>query len=184
MAKIYDSISGKIRDFIERQKVFFVATAPASPDGHINLSPKGLPGTFAVIDEQTLAYLDLTGSGVETIAHLRENGRICVMFCAFEGPPRIVRVHGTGEVIEPHHEDFAALAGRFKAHPGVRSIIRIRAKRISDSCGYGVPLYEHKGEREQLQKWAEHKGPEGVAQYQREKNAESIDGIPSGLGNA
>jgi hypothetical protein len=182
MAKIYDSISGKIRDFIERQKVFFVATAPASPDGHINLSPKGLPGTFAVIDEQTLAYLDLTGSGVETIAHLRENGRICVMFCAFEGPPRIVRVHGTGEVIEPHHEEFAALAGRFEAHPGVRSIIRIRAKRIGDSCGYGVPLYEHKGEREQLQKWAEHKGPEGIAAYQREHNTESIDHIPSGLG--
>lgn len=182
MSKVYDSINGKLRDFIERQKVFFVATAPSSPDGHINLSPKGLPGTFCILDERSLAYLDLTGSGVETIAHLRENGRICVMFCAFEGPPRIVRVHGTGEVIEPHDEEFGVLAGKFEEYPGARSIIRVRANRISDSCGYGVPLYEHKGEREQLQKWAEHKGPEGIAEYQREKNTLSIDGIPSQLG--
>ncbi|MGD8318229.1 MAG: pyridoxamine 5'-phosphate oxidase family protein [Myxococcales bacterium] len=182
MAKVYDSIHGKLRDFMERQKVFFVATAPSDAEGHINLSPKGLPGTFCILDDQTLAYLDLTGSGVETIAHLRENGRICVMFCAFEGPPRIVRVHGAGEVIEPHDEQFRALAEKFEPYRGVRSIIRIRAHRISDSCGYGVPLYEHKGEREQLQKWAEHKGPEGIAEYQRDNNAQSIDGIPSQLG--
>lgn len=182
MAKVYPSINPKLRDFIERQKVFFVATSPLSVDGHINLSPKGLAGTFCILDDHTLAYLDLTGSGVETIAHLRENGRICVMFCAFEGPPRIVRVHGTGEVVEPRDEGFEALAGKFADYPGVRSIIVVRAERISDSCGYGVPLYEHKGEREQLQKWAEHKGPEGVAEYQRDNNAQSIDGIPSQLG--
>ena len=182
MAKVYESINDKLRDFIERQKMFFVATAPLSADGHINLSPKGLPGTFCLLDDRTLAYLDLTGSGVETIAHLRENGRICVMFCAFEGPPRIVRVHGTGDVIEPHDEKFQTLVGRFEDYVGARSIIVIHADRISDSCGYGVPLYEHKGEREQLQKWAEHKGPDGIAEYQRENNAQSIDGIPSALG--
>ncbi|KPK13673.1 MAG: pyridoxamine 5'-phosphate oxidase [Myxococcales bacterium SG8_38] len=184
MAKVYESIDRKLRDFIEAQKVFFVATSPLSADGHINLSPKGLPGTFCIVDDETLAYLDLTGSGVETIAHLRENKRICVMFCAFEGRPRIVRVHGIGEVIEPHDEAFRTLIGKFAEYPGVRSIVVIRANRISDSCGYGVPLYEHKGEREQLQKWAAHKGPEGIAEYQRENNAQSIDGIPSELRKA
>jgi len=183
MAKVFDTIHGKLKEFIENQLVFFVATAPLSPDGLINLSPKGLSGTLSVVDEQTIAYLDLTGSGVETIAHVRENERICVMFCAFEGPPRIVRVHGTAEILERHHEEFEALRGNFGDYPGARSIIRIRATRISDSCGFGVPLYEQKGERDQLQRWAERKGPEGIAAYQRENNAESIDGLPSSLGD-
>ncbi len=182
MGKVYDSIDAKLRGFIEQQKVCFVATAPLSGDGHINLSPKGLAGTMCVVDEHTVAYLDLTGSGVETIAHLRDNGRISLLFCAFEGPPRIVRIHGAGEVVEPHHDDFAALATRFDAYPGVRSIIRIRATRISDSCGFGVPLYDYKGERDQLPKWASNRGPDGIAEYQREKNATSIDGLPSALG--
>jgi Pyridoxamine 5'-phosphate oxidase len=183
MAKTFDGIDAKLGAFIGKQKMFFVATAPLTPDGHVNLSPKGLAGTFAIIDAQTIAYLDLTGSGVETIAHLRENGRICVMFCAFDGPPRIVRVHGTGEVIEPNDDEFEGLRAHFDDYPGVRAIIRIRAHRISDSCGYGVPLYDYKGERDQLQRWAERKGEAGVAQYQRDKNAESLDGLPSLLGN-
>jgi hypothetical protein len=178
MAKTFTTIDARLRAFIEQQKMFFVATAPLRRGGHINLSPKGLEGTFAILDERTVAYLDLTGSGVETIAHLRENGRACIMFCAFEGPPRIVRVHGTGDVIEPEHEEFDALSAHFGDYPGVRAIIRIRANRISDSCGYGVPLYDYRGERDQLQRWAQRKGADGVAEYQRENNTESLDGLP------
>ena len=183
MGKTYDAIDDKLRTFIEEQKMFFVATAPLTQDGHINLSPKGLAGTLAIIDDRTIAYLDLTGSGVETIAHLRENGRICVMFCAFEGRPRIVRLHGIGDVVEPNDEEFESLSARFDQYPGVRSIIRVRADRISDSCGYGVPLYQHKGERDQLRRWADQKGEDGVAQYRRDNNAESLDGLPSLLGD-
>jgi len=183
MAKTFDTFEPKLRKFIEAQKMFFVATAPMGADGHINLSPKGLAGTFAVLDDQSIAYLDFTGSGVETIAHVRENGRICVMFCAFDGPPRIVRVHGSGDVIEPNDEEFATLRSKFDEYPGVRAIIRVRATRISDSCGYGVPLYDYRGERDQLQRWAENKGPDAVAKYQEENNAESLDGLPSLLGD-
>ncbi len=183
MSKTYDTINAKLRTFIDEQKMFFVATATLTPGGHINLSPKGLAGTFAVIDDRTIAYLDLTGSGVETIAHLRDNGRICVMFCAFDGPPRIVRVHGTGDVVEPNAEEFEDLNAHFDDYPGVRSIIRVRASRISDSCGYGVPLYDHKGGRDQLQRWADRKGKDGIAQYQRDNNTESLDGLRSFLGD-
>lgn len=181
MAKTFDTIDPKLRAFIEKQKMFFVASAPLTPDGHVNLSPKGLNGTFAVLDEGSVAYLDFIGSGVETIAHIRENGRICMMFCAFEGPPRIVRIHGVGDAIEPGDEEFDALRARFDDYPGVRAIVRIRASRISDSCGYGVPLYEYTGERDQLQRWAERKGADALAEYQRDKNSESLDGLPSGL---
>lgn len=181
MGKTYDGIVPKLHELIEKQKMFFVATAPLSPDGHVNVSPKGLDGTFAILDERTIAYLDLTGSGVETIAHLRENRRICLMFCTFEGAPKIVRIHGVGDVVEPGHEEFSELSAHFAQYPGVRSIIRVRATRISDSCGYGVPLYDYKAERDQLQRWAKSKGEDGVARYQRDKNAESLDGLPSGL---
>lgn len=181
MGKTYDAIVPKLREFIEKQKMFFVATAPAAPDGHVNVSPKGIGGTFAVLDDQTIAYLDFTGSGVETIAHVRENGRICVMFCAFEGAPRIVRIHGTGEALEPGQVEFDELRSHFGDFPAVRAIVRVRAARISDSCGYGVPLYEYRGERDQLQRWAENKGAEGLAKYQRDNNTESLDGLPSGL---
>jgi hypothetical protein len=183
MSKIFEAIDPQLRAFIEAQKLFFVATAPLTPDGHVNLSPKGLQGTFAVLDSSTIAYLDLTGSGVETIAHLRENGRICVMFCAFEGAPRIVRIHGKGDVVRPHDQEFEELKARFEDYPGIRSIIRVRAQRISDSCGYGVPRFGYKGGRDQLQRWAERKGQEAIAQYQREHNAQSIDGLPGLLGN-
>ncbi len=183
MGKTFATIDGKLQAFIEKQKVFFVATAPRSDEGLVNVSPKGLDGTLAILDEHTIAYLDLTGSGVETIAHLRENGRICVMFCSFEGPPRIVRIHGTGEVVEPGAEGFDALIERFAEYPGARAVIRIRASRVSDSCGFGVPLYDYRGERDQLQRWAEKKGPDGIAQYQRDNNTQSLDGLPSGLRN-
>lgn len=183
MAKTFDSFEPKVRAFIEAQRMFFVATAPSGADGHVNLSPKGLAGTFAILDERSVAYLDFTGSGVETIAHLRENGRICVMFCAFDGPPRIVRIHGAGDVVEPSDAEFESLKQAFDEYPGVRAIIRIRASRISDSCGYGVPLYEYQGERDQLQRWAERKGPGGLAQYQSDNNTESVDGLPSLLGD-
>ncbi len=183
MAKTFDLLDDKLRAFIDAQKMFFVATAPLTAEGHVNVSPKGLDGTFAVLDERSVAYLDLTGSGVETIAHLRENGRICVMFCAFDGPPRIVRIHGTGEAVEPHDARFEELIRNFSDYPAARAIIVVRASRISDSCGYGVPRYRYEGERDQLQRWAERKGEEGIAQYKRDNNAVSLDGLPSLLGH-
>jgi len=177
MGKTYESLDDRLQAFIGRQRVFFVATAPRDEAGHINLSPKGLEG-LAIIDARTVAYLDLTGSGVETIAHLRENGRMVIMFCAFEGPPNIVRLHGRGEVLEVGTPAFEALAPRFARWAGARSIIRLDIERISDSCGYGVPLYSYQGERSQLVDWAERKGPEGIERYQVERNARSIDGLP------
>ncbi len=173
-----DTLNDRDRAFIGKQKMFFVATAPRGDDGLINVSPKGLDGTFAVIDDRTVAYLDLTGSGVETIAHLRENGRICVMFCAFDGPPNILRIQGTGDVVEPGDDGFVGLASRFPEVPGVRSIIRITVGRIADSCGFGVPRYDYAGQRDTLTKWAEKKGPDGVREYQAGKNRRSLDGLP------
>lgn len=176
MANVYECIDDKLASFLAAQHVFFVATAPAGPEGHINLSPKG-HNTFRVIDGKTVAYLDLTGSGVETIAHLRENGRITIMFCAFDGPPRIVRLHGRGRVVEPSQSDFLEVRTHFPEHDGARSVIVVEVERISDSCGYGVPLLQYGGERPQMQAWLDHKGPEGVATYQREHSV-SIDGLP------
>lgn len=180
MGKTYDAIEGPIREFIEAQHLFFVATAPAGPSGHVNLSPKGGQDTLRVIDAHTLAYLDFVGSGAETIAHLRENGRIVIMWCALDGYPKIVRVHGRGEVVEPTAPVFEELRSRFPTHaPGVRSIIVVHAERISDSCGFGVPLYRYEGERPQLGEWATKKGPEGLQEYQVRKNVKSIDGLPA-----
>jgi hypothetical protein len=139
MGDTYPSIDGQLAAFLTAQHVFFVGTAPLAADGHVNLSPKG-HDTFRVVDPDTVAYLDLTGSGIETVAHLRENGRIVFCFCAFEGPPRIVRLHGRGEVLEPTAPDFASLRPLFPALDGVRSIIRVELRRIADSCGYAVPL--------------------------------------------
>lgn len=177
MAKIFEHIDDTLISFIRRQHVFFVATAARGDDAHINLSPKGLD-SFAILDPNTVAFLDLTGSGVETIAHLRENGRIVIMFCAFEGSPKIVRLHGTGEALEAGTPEFEALAARFPKLTGTRSIIRVRLDRISDSCGYGVPLYKYEGERTQLTEWAERKGEAGVAKYRADNNRQSIDGLP------
>ena len=179
MGRVDHRIEEREAAFIARQRVFFVATAPSGPDGHVNLSPKGLAGTFQIIDPTTVAYLDLTGSGAETIAHLRDNGRIVLMFCALDGPPRIVRLHGRGEAVLPDDPRFSALRARFPDQPGVRSVILVSVERVSDSCGFGVPVYAYQHERDDLPRWAGRKGPEELARYQREKNATSIDGLPA-----
>ena len=162
MGKIYDAIDGELRAFIEAQHVFFVATAP-SGDGHVNLSPKGLD-SLRIVDGRTMLYLDYVGSGAETIAHLRDGGRIVLMICAFEGAPKIVRIHGQGEAIEPAHPAFAELRPLFPSTMTARSIVRIHVTRISDSCGFGVPHYEFRGHRRQLPAWMERKGEEGLIQ--------------------
>jgi hypothetical protein len=154
-----------------------VATAPLSADGHVNVSPKGLD-TFRVLGPKQVAYLDLTGSGVETVAHLRENGRITIMFCAFSGPPRILRLYGRGRAVEPGDGGWDQLAGLFPEYPGVRSVIVVELERVADSCGYGVPLFEFAGQRTQLSAYAERKGPRGMEAYKRKKNRESIDDLP------
>jgi hypothetical protein len=178
MGKVSDTIDEAVREFIEAQHVFFVATAPNDPGAHLNLSPKGLD-TFRVLGPRSVAYLDYPGSGVETIAHLRENGRIVVMFCAFTGSPKILRLHGRGHVAEPRDPEFASLIGRFRAPASlVRSVIVVDVERVSDSCGYAVPLYSYTGERDTLLRWAEKKGESGLVEYQRQKNAHSIDGLP------
>lgn len=180
MGRTYDEIDDGLRDFLAAQAMFFTGTAPLE-GGHVNVSPKGLAGTFAVLGPTTVAYLDLTGSGVETIAHLRENGRITLMFCAFEGPPRIVRLQGEGEVVTAADPRCADLLGHFEQHAGVRSVIVVEVDRIADSCGYGVPLMTLVGDRAQLTDWAKRKGPEGVVEYQLDRNATSIDGL-AGIG--
>ena len=177
MGKVFEGIDEKLAAFIHEQPVFFVATAPLAEDGHLNLSPKG-NNRVEVLDERTVAYLDLTGSGVETIAHLRENGRIVVMLCAFEGPPRIVRLHGRGEVVQKGAPGYPELAARFPSHPSARAVVKVEVDRISDSCGYGVPLMSFQRERTQMEDWAEHKGPDGIVEYQATRNAASIDGLP------
>lgn len=179
MGKTYDTIPEPLAEFIAAQRLFFVGSAPAGAGGHVNVSPKGLD-SFRIVDPRTVAYLDLTGSGVETIAHLRENGRITFLFCAFEGPPKIVRLYGRGVVVRPGDADYAALAGLFPPMPGVRSVIRVGVERVADSCGYGVPRYRYAGERAQLAAWAERKGPDRVAAYRARNNRRSIDGL-SGL---
>ena len=178
MAKIYPEITHELAAWIRRQHLFFVATAPLSGDGHVNCSPKGLD-SFAILDAHTVAYLDFTGSGAETIAHLRENGRITIMFCALEGAPKIVRLHGTGRALEPHMPEFSKLRSCFPDSPPVRSIIHIDVTRVTDSCGFGVPLFEYVGERDAIAKWAAAKGEAGLAAYQAENNRQSIDGLPA-----
>ena len=177
MGKVRSQIEEGLATFIQAQHVFFVSTAPLDPDGHLNLSPKGLD-SFRILSPSTVAYLDLIGSGVETIAHLKENGRIVLMFCAFDGPPTIVRLHGTGRVVEPDADGFRDLAARFPNYDSTRAIIVVEVTRISDSCGFGVPLMHYEGDRTQVFSWAQKKGPEGLEAYKREKNRQSIDGLP------
>lgn len=178
MGKIHDAIDGRLREFIERQHLFFIATAPLGAEGHINVSPRGVPGTSCVIEDRRFAWLDLTGSGAETTAHLRENGRITVMFCAFEGPPNIVRLHGTGRVVSVYDDEYAEWAGRFPEIPGARAVIVVDVERISDSCGYGVPFMDYVGERDLLPQYFERKQVE-PDEYRRKKNRTSIDGLPA-----
>ncbi|GGO86417.1 pyridoxamine 5'-phosphate oxidase [Nocardioides phosphati] len=179
MGKVHEAIDGRLREFIERQQVFFVATAPLDADGHVNLSPRGVPGTFAVLDGHTFGWLDMTGSGSETIAHLRENGRVTVMFCAFDGAPNIVRLHGRGRIVTPYDEGFGDLVGHFAEQPGTRAVIVVDVERISDSCGYGVPLMSFEGHRDLLGPYFARKGPDGSAAYRVQKNRTSLDGLPA-----
>jgi hypothetical protein len=176
MGLLPQGIDADLRRWIERQHMFFVATAPAGPAGHVNVSPKGRD-TLRVIDERTLAYLDMTGSGIETAAHLRENGRVTVMLCAFEGAPRIVRIHGRGRVVERFETDWQRWRPLFPPLEGDRAIVVIEAARVSDSCGYGVPVLAYQGERTQMDRWVARKGPDGLAVYRREHNV-SLDGLP------
>lgn len=179
MGQIHESIDGKLREFIEAQHIYFVGTAPLEENGHINLSPKGQRGTFAVLDEQTVAYLDLTGSGAESLAHIRQNGRIVVMFCAFEGPPNIVRLHGQGTVHTQGEESFDQLQWRFPPLPGARAVVTVDVSRVSSSCGFAVPFFDHVGDRDLLEKWSERKTDEELATYRAMKNKTSIDGLPA-----
>lgn len=178
MGSVLDAIEPPLADWLEAQPVFFVGSAPLAADGHVNLSPKGLAGTFRVLGGHAVAYLDLTGSGVETIAHLRENGRIVLMFCAFDGRPRIVRLYGRGRVVLPGTDEFDGLIGRFSEHPGVRSIVVVGVTRATESCGYGVPAMRYEADREVLDLSARKKGEDGLVEYRRERNATSIDGLP------
>jgi hypothetical protein len=188
MGRVYEGIDEHQRRWIAAQALFFVGTAPLDADGHVNVSPKGPIGSLRVLDEHRVAYLDGVGSGAETIAHLRENGRIVVMLCAFDGPPRILRLHGRGTVRlpgEPAYEELIERCGFDE--PSVpqarRSIVEVEVERVSDSCGYGVPFMRHEGEREHARLWAEKRlatrGEDAIAAYQAEKNAESIDGLPA-----
>jgi hypothetical protein len=183
VGKLFNGIDGKLADWLAAQPMFFVATAPLDADGLINCSPKGLRGTFAVLDEHRVGYLDLTGSGVETLAHLRNNGRIVVMFCAFDGWPRIVRLHGRGRAVLPGDDDFDVLLPRFSEHPGVRSIIVVDVRRVADSCGYAVPRLDYVEDRDLLDLSAVKRGPAKLAAYRREHNELSLDGIPAVSGN-
>ncbi|WOR16245.1 pyridoxamine 5'-phosphate oxidase family protein [Hyphomonas sp. FCG-A18] len=174
--KVYEKLEEKIIRFIEEQKLFFVATAPLSAEGHVNLSPKGYDA-FKVIDDTTVAWLDLGGSGIETQAHVQENGRITIMFCAFEGPANILRLYGTGEVINMHDEGFDEMLALFPGFDRARGIFKVKLTRIQDSCGWGVPFYEFKGERDQLTRYIDNKPKEEWAESRYTKNAESIDGL-------
>lgn len=181
MGKVYEAIDGRIREFVLAQPVFFVATAPSGSGGHVNLSPKGMTGTFAVLDEHRVAYLDYHGSGAETLAHLRDNGRITLMFCAFDGPPKIVRLYGRGAAVPVDDPGCAALLARFPAPPdthGVRSVIEVDVRRVSDSCGYAVPLMSYDGDRDLLVRAHERRTADDLAGYRRTRNAASIDGLP------
>jgi len=177
MATEHDTLDGFIGDFIKRQQVFFVATAAA--DGLVNVSPKGGDGTLAVLDDRRVAYLDLTGSGSETIAHVRALNRITLMWCAFEGPPMIARIQGTAEVITRDHVAWPEWAARFPDKPGARAVIVVTADRISDSCGMSVPLMDYDCDRDHLDRWARGKGEEGLRDYWERKNAISLDGLPA-----
>ena len=188
MGKVFEGIDERLEGWIFSQPLFFVGSAPLDGDGHVNVSPKGPIETLRVLDPLTVAYLDMIGIGAETIAHLRENGRIVIMLCAFDGPPRILRLHGHGEVIAAADAGFAELLERCRfREPSVpaarRAIVRVQVDRVADSCGYGVPLMTYEGLRPHQDAWAEKKvrvgGEAALIDYQREKNALSIDGLPA-----
>jgi hypothetical protein len=185
---LFEQIDERLAAWIGEQALFFVGTAPLAGEGHVNVSPKGPIGSLRVVDEKTIAYLDCVGSGAETIAHLRENGRIVVMLCAFAGPPRILRIHGRGEAVMPEDARYGKLCARCAfadpGHPEARrAIVVVHVTRVADSCGYGVPLMDFREARTQLSEWGAKKvregGPQALVDYKRTKNATSIDGLPA-----
>jgi hypothetical protein len=179
MAKFFDTLLPEHTAFIARQKVFFVATQ--APGGHINLSPKGLD-SLRVLDDKTVAYLDLTGSGAETAAHLRVDPRMTLMLCSFSTDALILRLYGQGESIRPGEPRWDGLAEKFPTYPGARQIVLLHVESVQTSCGAGLPLMGYGGERGTLTEWARKKGEDGIADYRRQKNAVSIDGLPTGFG--
>lgn len=181
MAKFYDAIDDKLKAFIEQQHMFFVATAPLSADAHVNVSPKGL-NAFRIFSPTRVGYMDLTGSGNETSAHLQENQRITFMFCAFEGSPNIVRLFGQGRTILPDTPEWDEFVPHFTLQPGFRQIIIADLHKVQTSCGFGVPFYDYVGERDTLIRWADTKGEDGLEEYWREKNLKSLDGLVTPLG--
>jgi hypothetical protein len=186
VAKVFDAIDEPLRAWIAAQPMFFVATAPSGDGGHVNLSPKGGRGLFRVTGELGFAYVDLMGSGIETLAHLRENGRIVVLFCAFEGAPKIVRLHGTGRPVQQNDEGYEELLATFEVtdeqRPAVRSVITVDVTRVSDSCGFVVPRMDYVGERDQLYRYADNRirkqGPDAIRDYVAAENGHSLDGLP------
>ncbi|SDQ33641.1 pyridoxamine 5'-phosphate oxidase family protein [Quadrisphaera sp. DSM 44207] len=180
MGAVHDGIDERLAAWLLEQPVFFVGTAPLDADGRVNVSPKGMAGTFAVLGASRVAYLDYTGSGVETIAHLRENGRIVVMFCAFSGPPTVVRLHGRGRVVLPDDADFPALRARFPKERtrGQRSVVVVDVERVADSCGYSVPLMDLRADRDVLDRAQGRRDDAYFARYWRTRNARSIDALP------
>lgn len=178
MGQVYEVIDETLGRWLLEQPMFVVGTAPLTADGLVNVSPKGTAGTFAVLGPRRVGYLDLTGSGVETIAHLKENGRVVVMFAAFTGRPRIIRLHGRGRSIFEADPDFAELSTHFSEHPGVRSIVVIELMRISDSCGFAVPLMDFRADRTVLDRSNAKKGDADLVDYRRAKNSWSLDGLP------
>lgn len=180
MGKFHDSMSGQHEEFIKAQHLFFVSTAPLSTEGHINLSPKGLD-SFRIFSSTRVAYMDIVGSGNETSAHILENGRITFMFCAFGGPPNILRLYGKGYAVLPGDPEWAGLSSYFTLLPSTRQIIVADIFKVQTSCGFGVPYYEYTGERDHSHKWAEKKGFDGLEEYKKEKNRISVDGLPTAL---
>jgi len=178
MSKQRENIDPELAAWIAKQRLFFVATAPLSAGGHVNVSPKG-GESFRVLGPLEVVYQDYTGSGAETAAHVRENGRIAIMFCAFEGSPKIVRLHGRGMLISPGHPRFAEMDGHFPRHPGTRGFIHVAITRVSSSCGFAVPLFDFKGRRDMLDDWTGKKTAEELDCYRAAKNRKSIDGLPA-----
>ncbi|MDX2244458.1 MAG: pyridoxamine 5'-phosphate oxidase family protein [Leptolyngbyaceae cyanobacterium bins.302] len=182
MAKVFDQITDELREFIAAQSLFFVATAPLNAAGLVNLSPKGLD-SFRVLSPHRVAYLDLTGSGNETSAHLLENGRITFLFCAFQAKPLILRLYGQGRTMLPTSLDWQQFAELFPSLSGTRQIVVAEIDRVQTSCGTGVPLFDYVGQRQELINWADKKGAAGLRAYHYEKNCLSVDGLPTPLAN-
>jgi hypothetical protein len=177
VGRTYDGIDEDLSAWLTKQPLWFVGTAPLSVEGHINVSPRG-HDTFSVLGPHRVAWVDYTGSGIETIAHVRENGRICLMFCSYDSKPRIVRLHGHGSVAMPGEPAYDEVVAMHPPHPSTRAVVVVDVDRVSDSCGFGVPVMDVVGERDLLRRGAERRGPEGLADYRAAKNATSIDGLP------